>query len=562
MQKIKSSRLLRRLNKVYKEFSVQAAVEKISLLCAFENRSVKTAAQLLELHEILCFLRAYPDNPEVFKEVENLLNAFHKRKDLDKHREELANSGVVGTPIYFRFFWPMARWLAETHSQRLYLDWAEMKDTKCLMSLLPVLLPELKTSEFENFERTPMEWFMKLNGADETDATFLMRRLDTIFSNAFEREALHNFMDLSFKLKPGRETPSRTLGQYKNSPIVYQESHSQNKPVDLHKILRQKPLSIRHLSPRQGEELINLAREAMLTRERDHDAFSYGNKHDVRLVDYADGFQFACIGIIPERRYLLPAYYGFLSMNNGIPIGYFQVNVLFKTAELPFHIFENFRGVETTLIYARAITLTHLLFNAQHFVVDPYQLGQDNEDALAAGVWWFYYKMGFRSRDREIRQIVRRELKKKEINPNHRSSHTTLSQLANEYLSYDMVPRKSPVNKLTLTWDVEMGVSANQTRWGSNRELGIQEASAEVAKRLGLRSFKGFNRAERQAWDRWSTLLVNFRGMSRWSKTNRLRVIDIVRAKGAHCEGDYVKLFDRHTLLQSAIEKFTTQMEI
>ncbi len=559
---MKSSHLLRCLNKVYKEYSEQAAVEKITLLRAFENRSIKTAAQLLEFHEILCFLRAYPDNPEILKQVEKLLHTFHERKDLNKHREELANSGVVATPIYFRFFWPMARWLAETHPQKLYLDWAEIKDTRCLMSFLPVLLPELKTSEFENFERTPMEWFKKLKGANETDATFLMRRLDTIFSTAFEREALHNFMDLSFKLTPDRTTPSRTLSRNKIRSIVYQENHLQTKPVDLRKVLRQKPQNIRHLSPPHGEELINLAREAMLTRERDHDAFSYGNRHDVRLVDYADGFQFACIGIIPERRYLLPAYYGFLSMQNGIPIGYFQVNVLFKTAELPFHIFENFRGVETTLIYARAIALTHLLFDAQHFVVDPYQLGQDNEDAIAAGVWWFYYKMGFRSRDRDIRQIIRSELKKKEINPNHRSSHATLSQLANEHLHFDMVTRKSPVNKLTLTWDVEMGVSADQTRWGSNRELGIQEASAEVAKRLGLKSFKGFNHAEREAWDRWSTLLVNFHGMSRWSKKNRMGVIDIVRAKGGHCEGDFVKLFDRHFPLQRAIEKFATQMKI
>src|SRR5258708_11776048 len=60
----------------------------------------------------------------------------------------------------------------------------------------------------------------------------------------------------------------------------------------------------------------------MVTRSRDLDVFSYADRNDVSLVDCGQGLQFVAFGAIPERRLLLEAVYGFLTLKNGVPIGY------------------------------------------------------------------------------------------------------------------------------------------------------------------------------------------------------------------------------------------------
>jgi hypothetical protein len=44
------------------------------------------------------------------------------------------------------------------------------------------------------------------------------------------------------------------------------------------------------------------------------------------------------------------------------------------------------------------------LFDVDSFTINPYQLGDGNDEALASGAWWFYYKFGFaRARPRRSR---------------------------------------------------------------------------------------------------------------------------------------------------------------
>jgi len=66
------------------------------------------------------FIAAYPDNKTVRSVVERMLDEFNDRVDLDEHRDELANSGIVGTEIQFPFFWftlsqLVSRWPDQLH---------------------------------------------------------------------------------------------------------------------------------------------------------------------------------------------------------------------------------------------------------------------------------------------------------------------------------------------------------------------------------------------------------------------------------------------------------------
>jgi hypothetical protein len=151
----------------------------------------------------------------------------------------------------------------------------------------------------------------------------------------------------------------------------------------------------------------------------------------VRICDLDDGFSFAVLGVVPERRLMLESIYGALTMKNGVPIGYVLFSSLFESTEVAFNVFDTFRGAEAAHVLSRVLAVGHRLFGARTFSIDPYQLGHfGNHEGLASGAWWFYYKLGFRPRDRGVLRLAALELRKMNQNRKHRSSLATLEDLS------------------------------------------------------------------------------------------------------------------------------------
>jgi hypothetical protein len=296
--------------------------------------------------------------------------------------------------------------------------------------------------------------------------------------------------------------------------------------------------------------------EAMITRSRDLDAFSYGDKNDVRLVDCGQGLQFACIGQIPERRLMLESVYGFLTIKNGVPIGYVLTSSLFSSSEIAYNVFESFRGAEAAQIFGRVLAMARHIFGAEALFVPPFQLGHDNTEGLKSGAWWFYYKLGFRPEDPEVRRLLRSELRLMRANPRHRSSTATLQKLSSEPLFlYPNGPKRDVLVKIPLG---ELGLRISRLladRFGADREKAIRSLSREAAQLLGVRTQRGWTAGERLAWERWSPLIVMLPGISRWKPQEKRALVKVVRAKGGRRESDYVRLFDKHKRLRRAILK-------
>ena len=142
----------------------------------------------------------------------------------------------------------------------------------------------------------------------------------------------------------------------------------------------------------------------------------------MRIVDDGGGLAFALIGTVPERRTQIPAIYGYLALRNGVPIGYGENFAIGRYASVTFNIFETFRGGEAARIFARMLAMARHVFGVASFSLEPYQVGHDNEEGIASGAWWFYYRLGFRPRAAAPRRVLREELAKMRKNPAHRSS--------------------------------------------------------------------------------------------------------------------------------------------
>lgn len=558
------TRALSRLEAVQAEFGPGCADTKLRLLGELSRAQLRSAAAVARLHECLGFLRAYPDDARVLERVEGLLEGFDARADLRRHAEELADTGIAGTSITYPFFTEMARWLAARWPDALSVAWDQFESQERLEGFLQELLLFGESPGLDEWTFPMREWCARLKRPDESDAAFLVRRFAALPVGATLSEWLYQEMGLTLTLAAAPGTPSRTRARAAGLPVVFQDRPLDRARPDLAHDMLRPPLSVRAVSRRQGAELIDLARAAMLTRSRDLDVFSYGDPDDVRLVDCGGGLSFAAIGARPERRLMLEAVYGFLTLKNGVPIGYVLNSALYGSAEIAYNVFETFRGGEAAHVYGRVLATVRHLFGSDSFTVYPYQLGGDgNEEGLASGAWWFYQKLGFRARDAGVLRTMERELARLAQRPRARTSLATLRRIAQHNVYWHLGRARDDVIGILPLSKVGLALSESVARrFGSDREAAQEHGLREAARLLGLRSTRGWSRGERLAWTRWAPLVAILPGIARWTPAQRRALLSVVRAKGGRRESDFVRAFDAHRPLRRALVKLAAGVSV
>ena len=550
----RASTHLRRLARVAPRYSPPDSVAKLGLLGALGAAVLGTPSEVERLHEILCRLRAYPDHPRILQTVRRMLAAFPRRADLRRHRAALADSGIAGTDTRFRFFAPTAAWLARRWPDALHLEWNRLKSREQVEALLPLLVHYAETPGLDEWDLGLEEWLRRLKGRSGTRGAFLVRRLAALHADPFVRERLYDDLDLPMRLAPAPGTPSRSLDTLPGSPVFFVRRDLPRTRPRLPADLLKSPRAVRPVGLRRAARIIDLARAAMVARQRDLDLFSYASPRDVRLVEWDEGLQFACLGAIPQRRLLLEAVYAFLTLKNGVPVGYVLVSALFGSSEIAYNVFETFRGMEAGPIYGRVLATARHLFGSDAFTIFPYQLGHENEEAIRSGAWWFYQKIGFRPRQRPALALMRRELARIRRRPAHRSSPETLRTLAEHNLYYFLGEPRQEVIGADFLPNVGLRVSEYlAARFGSDREAAERTCEREAMRIAGLRSLRGFEPGERLAWRRWAPLVCMLPGAARWPAADRRALVGVVRAKGGRRESDFVRRFDAHRRLRAAL---------
>jgi hypothetical protein len=546
---------LRELERIQAEFGGEAAQRKLELLRRLHRARLRSAGAVHRLHEALCFLRAYPDDEEVLTQVEAMLAGFDRRGDLRRFALDLQGSGIAGTETYYVYFAEMASWLVRRWPRHVTVSWDDFEDDGRLERALQLLVPFAEGAGMEEWAFPMRTWCERLKGPDETDATFLVRRFDALPVDSFLREWMYQEMQLPLCLAPGQDTPARGRARLPGARVHYQAGPLDRARPELAHAVRQQPAAVRTLSRREGARLIDMTREAMLTRNRDLDVFSYGDPDDVRLVDWGDGLQFAAIGALPERRLLFEAVYGFLTLKNGVPIGYVLNSALYGSAEIAYNVFETYRGAEAGLIYGRVLATVRHLFGTDSFTIYPYQLGgEGNEEGLASGAWWFYQKLGFRAKDERVLQRMERELARLRKRPGTRTPVHTLRELAAHNVYWHMGAKRDDVIGVLPLSDVGLVVSTHLAeRFGADRERAERVCMDEAAQLLDVGSLSSWSRGERLWWRRWAPLVAVLPDVRRWTPARRRALVEVIRAKGGRRESDYVRLFDAHRPLRAAV---------
>jgi hypothetical protein len=544
---------LRRLRELRRARGPEAARAKLECLRLLERARLGRAAAVLELHDELCFLRAYPDDEAVLAACTRMLAGFARRSDLRRYRHELADTGVAGCDLHAELYYFTADWLARRCPGRLHVDWPAWEGCERLAELLPALLPEHEALAFESTSRELRELVLVLKAPGETDAELLLRRLRRASSNELVREWIADGSGLALCLAPGRGAPSRTLDMLPPGRVEYVQTPRAGSKLPARARIEARTSAARPVAARLARRLVAIGRGALITRGRDLFAFMHADARDVRIADCGGGLQLVYMGLPPARRHLLYGQWVQLALMNGVPVGYVQACTLLGSVEVNFNVFETFRDADAARIFTASLASFRREFGLDACSINTQQLGEDNPEALATGAWWFYYKHGFRPVAPRLQPLVRREAQRKRRDPGYRSSRAVLERLATESLHLFLGrPRRDVVG--LVDWS-EIGVNVARrvhARCGGGARA-ERDCAALARRLLDLRDTRGWSPGERLALARWAPLVVALPGIERWSAAQRRALVPLVRAKGAPSEHGFLRLFHAHPRLSRAL---------
>ena len=553
------TRALARLAELRGAYGPGVSPERLLLLRVLEEGGLRTAAQVRTLHELLCFLHAYPDDAEVFTRVARMVRLFDARRDLVRFRRRLVNSGTAGTDIVYPFGFSTARWLAARCGGSLTVEWASVGRPDVLEGRMPLFSLWAERPVFDEPPLGGRQWLERLRGR-QTDAAFIIGRSEALPIRGMARDHLYDELSLTLRVSAGPNAPDRTRARVPGRRLVTQPVPLRTARPDIVAEMTRPPRRVRRIGVRQGRMLLDLAREAMVTRERDLYIFTAANLDDACLVECGDGLDFFCIGVVPEQRLLLDAVYGLLTLRNGVPIGYALFSTLWRSSEVAYNVFESFRGGESAWVYGRLLATIRLMFGVDTFTVDPYQLGHHNDEGIESGAWWFYYKLGFRPRDRAVARMARVEAGRVAARRGYRTPPETLRTLVAAHLFLQPGPRRRDVIGEVSTGAIGLAVTDYvNDRFGLDRERATSVLVEEAAARLPARDWRRWSAGERLFFERWAPLVALMPGLDGWSASEKQALAAVIRAKGGRRESEFVGRFDAHPRVGAALVAMARQ---
>ncbi len=563
-----TQRLLGRLEEARRRRPGAGAAAR--LLRSLARRSFSDASSLIRFHDAVLFLRAYPHSRAVLRVCENILSTFGLRVEkLAASGADLSAfdhpevSGISGTSVTTDYSYDVVRWLKRRFGRRVAIDWEGYEADDRLRALLPAFLPLLVEEALEDANVPYRDYLHAARRGGQDDLSWLLDRIDSLALAAGEKAERYDALGLSivWNLGGGRATRTR-MRRPARRIFFHDEPLMTRRDVSLAEEFASPPLPIRRLSRREAAAVLETTREATALRYREYYAFTYGDLGSILQVDAGRGLEITLVGAEADRRLPLRASYGGFLVKNGVPIGYFEALALFERMEVGFNLYYAFREGESAWTFARSLKFLRQALGVTSFSLDPYQIGYENEEAIASGAFWFYRKLGFRSTDPQLRALTAREEAKLAADPAYRTPSSVLRRLATHNLLYEVESSGNPKSKIQnpkSDWDrfhvrnIALAVVRRMTREFGGDAARIRSASQRrVAKALGAAA-RRWSADERRVFADLAPVLDLIPDLPRWPKGERDAVAEVVRAKAGRLESRYLRLMQRHARLREAL---------
>ena len=549
-------RLVEALAAAAARYAPEDQKQKCQLLESLERCAIGHPGTLVRFHEALCFLQAYPDDARVLELVDKALEGFASRvARLGPSARRLHDSGIGGATLDYPFGYPMARWLAGRFPRDTEIAWSRFDDADRLDETLSLLATAAEGDAFSEGGMGWRQWLRVAKGGRRlSDLAVVLELFARTGLPEETRDWLFESVALPILWRPRGPGASRTLARLPCRQVSFHPVGLDRSAGDLVEALRRPPPLVRAHRDR-AEALIEAARVAMATRQRELHAFSHPNPDDVLLVDAGRGLTLVFIGIAPDFRLPLEGYYGFLVLKNGVPVSYGGGWELFGTLDFAVNIFASFRQGESAYLAMQLLRAYRRIFNMKTVVIDRYQLGHESTEALRSGSFYFYHRLGFRPRDPGVVRVLAEERARIAGDTSYRSPIPVLKRLAaaEVYLTLPGGPA-APERRLRAT-DVSALVARMIAReFGGDRSLATRASTERVGRTLGAARRAGWPAVERRAFARMSLVAALIPDLGAWSSAERRALVALIRAKGGDSEMGYARRLDRHPRLRRSLE--------
>ena len=562
--------ILNRLDHLRLRFDRPAGSEKLKLLARFRHAELRSPALLQTYHEILCFLRAYPDNRRLKNVADRELRSFGRRVRFLLRENEpavvaaLTDSGFVNTAVEHPFSLDLVRLLLKQYPKALEIDWAnsDEEETGSLMEVLPLLVAWQENDIIDNDDDLTARAFLRRARPKTaySDLETLVTMLTSsnlppeIQRHLFEEAELQSRWDL-------RDSPaSRTLARFPGGWLFFQTEPLKPRSRDLRAEILSKPARLRHLSIRDGETAVRLVNEVLAVRSRELFCIMFANPAEVYRVEPGRGVQIYLFGSRPEVRLPLEANFGALLVRNGMPIGYGVAACLFDRVEIAINVFPTFRAGESPFIIEQFFKTFYHHFGSRVFVVRSRQMGDGDDEPIQAGSFWFYYKLGFRAARPEIRALAEREYRRIAQNPNHRSTVAMLKRLSKSDVFFHIDPQQmKKLNELSVAKLGYVVTDAIANRFAGDRVAATRRSVKSLVDTLKLTDCQLWSENEQAAFLRLGPLLAAIPEIRNWNRSEKEALGRLIRAKGKPLERQFVLLCNRHPKFKQALERLAAK---
>ena len=555
--------LLDHLDETKRRFDDEGRAQALKLLAQLDRRRFTDADSLIRFHEILLFMRAYPQAPRVLRRVEKMLDGFGRRVSaLEEAGADLTPllyaevSGIAGTFVADTFGYDITRWLVRRHAPRVSIDWDLHEDEYRLGATWPRFLPLLEEDAYVEANVPYTEWLGAARGGRGHELAWLIERFERSSLSPRERAELYESLKLTVRwdLDDSRATRTRMKRAarkifYHTGPLIARRE------VSLAREFSSPPINTKRLSRTAGEAILNLARETSTVRYRELYGFTHGDAGRIVGAQIGRGVEVFVVGVPAERRLPLRAYHAGMIFKNGVPVCYVEGLSLFEKMEIGFNLYYTFREGESAWIYARVLKLFRELLGVTAFSVDPYQVGHENEEGIESGAFWFYRKLGFRPVVPRVAQILEGEERKLAARPTYRTTARTLRSLAAGHMILETAEGAGGSWDRFRVRNVGLAVQRRMAAEFGGDAVRIRRASVQrVERALGVRT-AAWKERERRAFNELALVLALVPDLARWNEDEKSALAAVVRAKASPDESRYLRLLQRHSRLRDAVIK-------
>jgi hypothetical protein len=484
------SAVLEELATLKSVFTPAAAIRVAELLGCLAELQFDAPDDLVRLHEITLFLRAYPHSDRVLGLAEQALSSFAGRMDGQNPDgfDDPEISGMAGAAVSSNFSFEIAQGLVARYRKSIQIDWDNYQHPERLGAFLARMFPMAAEQWTVEPQVDWRAWF----AASGLTLAWVLRHVDQV---------IYDLLEIPLRWALGNSAASRTSARlpfrkrfYHTGPLLRRTD------VSLESEFAAAPVPAAKLAPARARTVLHRIADSSAARYRELWGFTHPDSAHVYHAALGRGTDFFFFGVPKASRLPLRAYHCGMFAKNGVPVGYVETLSLFERAEVGFNLYYTFREGETAWLYARILKVLREHLGVTAFSIDPYQIGHDNEEAIASGAFWFYRKLGFRPASADVLRLTLREEQRIASKPGYRTPASLLRRMARAPLIYG--PPEADA-------------------WG-------QFSLERIAQRAGAGTVPGFNRA------------------------------DLARAKNAAEERGYLRLLQRDRDLRRRVLSWST----